>query len=149
MSTRHDVYQQLKNIDFMLGMRLTHRSQLLLNLAFLVRRNPEPLNREPLNLRQAYAAFEKRSPQPLLNYFQIAELLQKNLYVVFFFLDIQDKVAYTIIQKAFFRHSTLGEESVKMREVVPKISEYILEGIGVFSLRLLSSQRLKTALLDS
>ena len=58
-------------------------------------------------------------------------------------------LAYTIIVKASFRHSILDEESVTMREVVPKVSEYILERIGVFSLRLLSFHRLKTALLDS
>ena len=51
--------------------------------------------------------------------------------------------------KASFRYSILGEESVTMRAVVPKVSEYILERIGVFSLRLLSFHRLKTALLDS
>jgi hypothetical protein len=76
--------------------------------------------------------------------------MQEKIYILYhFFLDIQDKVAYIIIVEALFRHSTLGEESVTMREVVPKISEYILKGISVFSLRLLSFHRLRTALLDS
>jgi hypothetical protein len=76
--------------------------------------------------------------------------MQEKIYILYhFFLDIQDKVAYIIIKEALFRHSTLGEESVTMREVVPKISEYILKGISVFSLRLLSFHRLRTALLDS
>ncbi len=76
--------------------------------------------------------------------------MQEKIYILYhFFLDIQDKVAYTIDRKVVFRHSTLGEESFTMREVVPKVSEYILERISVFSLRLLSFHRLKTALLDS
>jgi hypothetical protein len=84
MSTRHDVSRQLKNTDFISGMRLTYR-QLLLNPAFFVRQNPEPLNREPLNLRPAYAAFEKRPLRPLYPYFQIAEPLQKKaIYCIFF-----------------------------------------------------------------
>ena len=76
--------------------------------------------------------------------------MQEKIHILYhFFLDIQDKVAYTIIWKESFRHSALGEESVTMREVVPKVSEYTLERIGVFSLRLLSFHRLRTALLDS
>jgi len=67
----------------------------------------------------------------------------KKIYILYyFFLDIQHEVAYTITEKAFFRHSTLDEESVTMRKVVPKVSEYTLERIGVFSLRLLSFHRL-------
>ena len=76
--------------------------------------------------------------------------MQEKIYILYpFFLDIQPEVVYTIIEKASFRHSTLGEESVTMWEVVPKVSEYILEGMGVFSLRLLSFHCLRTALLDS
>ncbi len=76
--------------------------------------------------------------------------MQEKIYILYhFFLDIQHEVDYIIKRKVPFRHSTLGEESVTMREVVPKVSEYILERISVFSLRLLSFHRLKTALLDS
>lgn len=76
--------------------------------------------------------------------------MHEKIYILYhFFLDIQHKVAYIIIGKASFRHSTLGEEGVTMREVVPKVSEHILERISVFSLRLLSFHRLTTALLDS
>ena len=76
--------------------------------------------------------------------------MQEKIYILYhFFLDILDEVAYTITKKAFFRHSTLGEESITMWEVVPKVSEYILERMGVFSLGLLSFHRLRTALLDS
>lgn len=76
--------------------------------------------------------------------------MQEKIHILYhFFLDIQHKVAYIYIGKGSFRHSTLGEESVTMREVVPKVSKYILERISVFSLRLLSFHRLRTALLDS
>jgi hypothetical protein len=76
--------------------------------------------------------------------------MQEKIYILYhFFLDIQDKVDYIIVGKASFRHSTFDEESVTMREVVPKVSKYILERISVFSLRLLSFHRLRTALLDS
>jgi hypothetical protein len=76
--------------------------------------------------------------------------MQEKIYILYhFFLDIQPEVVYTITEKASFRHSTLGEESVTMREVAPKLSEYIFKGISVSSLRLLSFHRLRTALLDS
>ncbi len=76
--------------------------------------------------------------------------MQEKIYILYhFFLDILDEVAYTIIEKASFRHSTLGAERVTMREVAQKVLEYILERISAFSLRLLSFHRLRTALLDS
>ena len=76
--------------------------------------------------------------------------MQEKIYILYhFFLDIQHGVVYTITVKASFRHSTLDEKSVTMREVAPKVSEYTIERISVFSLRLLGFHRLKTALLDS
>ena len=76
--------------------------------------------------------------------------IQEKIYILYhFFLDIQHKVAYINIRKGSFRHSILGEESVTIRDIAPKVSGYILERIGVFSLRLLSFHRLRSALLDS